>query len=707
MTPDRWRQVEQLYHSALEREGDQRAAFLTEACRGDEELQREVASLLEQTESGLLDHPLQLGPYRIEGVIGAGGMGTVYKARDTRLDRIVAVKVSAARFNARFEREAHAVAALNHPHICTLYDVGPNYLVMEYIKGEPLRGPMPVAQALPLAIQMADALDAAHREGIVHRDLKPGNVLVTKAGVKVLDFGLAKMADPASSEEEATRTVRPQTEEGTIVGTTAYMSPEQAEGKPVDARSDIFSFGAVLYEMVTGRRAFRGDTKLSVLSAILKDEPQPASSVRKDVPHELERIIARCLRKDPDRRFQHMDDLKVALEELKEESDSGRLSASAIVSVRARSKWLKWVWLAAAVAVLGAGLAAWKFLRPMPGKPPVVKRLTQDGMSSVGALSPDGKLLAYARHTPEKPDSDIWLQQVGGGRVRLTDDPGEDQMPSFSADGTSIVFRSSRRGGGIFVMPALGGEARQAAPDGELPVFSPNGSEIAYVSGEGSKRRIYIVPTGGGTPVVFQPDYICRTWPVWSPDGSQILFRGDKTFWGPNPLLIASRNGGEPKQVAGMKGGPFTIGDEPCEFNLKRQVAKMKGSPPTPWLWVGRKDRKGPEWLAVTTQQGDTSTLYKLPVSPPLRSPASRSQWHPPRTASGLRASLPTVSSCLPAGSSPPTFGSYPWTRTQAGVPAQRGRSRPATVSWTTPSHAMDPAWHLRPGQVACLATSS
>ena len=302
MRPDRWRQVESLYHSALEREAPARDAFLREACREDEELRCEVRSLLDQTESGVLNRPLQLGPYQIVGVIGAGGMGTVYQARDTRLNRMVAIKVSEARFSARFEREARAVAALNHPHICTLYDVGPNYLVMEYVEGRPLHGPMPVSEALRLAIQMADALEAAHRKGIVHRDLKPGNVLVTKSGVKVLDFGLAKMEEPAPSEEETARTARPRTEEGTIVGTTAYMSPEQAEGEPVDARSDIFSFGAVLYEMVTGRRAFRGDTKLSILSAILKEEPEPASSIRKEIPPELGRIIARCLRKDPGRR---------------------------------------------------------------------------------------------------------------------------------------------------------------------------------------------------------------------------------------------------------------------------------------------------------------------------------------------------------------------------------------------------------------------
>jgi serine/threonine protein kinase/tetratricopeptide (TPR) repeat protein len=345
MRPDRWRQVESLYHSALEREAPARDAFLREACREDEELRCEVRSLLDQTESGVLNRPLQLGPYRIVGVIGAGGMGTVYQARDTRLNRVVAIKVSEARFNARFEREARAVAALNHPHICTLYDVGPNYLVMEYVEGQPLHGPMPLSQALRLAIQIADALEAAHRKGIVHRDLKPGNVLVTESGVKVLDFGLAKMEEPASSEEEPARTARPRTEEGVIVGTTAYMSPEQAEGKPVDARSDIFSFGAVLYEMVTGRRAFRGDTKLSILSAILKDEPEPASTLRKEIPQELERIITRCLRKNPERRFQHMDDLKVALEQLKEDSDKGTLVTPASILPKRRLRPSTWALL--------------------------------------------------------------------------------------------------------------------------------------------------------------------------------------------------------------------------------------------------------------------------------------------------------------------------------------------------------------------------
>ncbi len=288
-------------------------------------------------------------------------MGTVYQARDTRLDRIVAIKVSDKRFSNRFEREARAVAAVNHPHICTLYDVGPNYLVMEYVEGEPLEGPMPVPQALRLAVEMADALDAAHSKGIIHRDLKPGNILVTKVGVKILDFGLAKIKEPAFNEAESTQTVSTKTEEGILLGTTAYMSPEQVQGKLVDARSDIFSFGAVLYEMLTGKHAFRGDSKLSILSAILEKEPEPISLVRKGIPTELERIVARCLRKDADRRFQHMADLKVALEELKERSESVVLNVARV----GRKRELWWLWFAGPVAAITVAVGGW-FWRSSP-----------------------------------------------------------------------------------------------------------------------------------------------------------------------------------------------------------------------------------------------------------------------------------------------------------------------------------------------------
>ena len=274
-TQDAGDRVEELFQGALEYKGSQALAFLDGACP-DPELRREVQALLDQSNEGLLDRPAaaliagaSLGPYRILELIGAGGMGTVYKAQDMRLDRTVAIKFSGLRFSDRFEREARAIAALNHPHICTLHDVGPNYLVMEYVEGKPLRGPIPAEQALALAAQLLDALDAAHRKGIVHRDLKPDNIPVTRSGVKVLDFGLAKMPPPLAAGKDTV------TQKGAIVGTLRYMSPEQVQGKETDARSHIFSFGVVLYEMLTGRRPFNCDTSAGPMAAILSGNPRP------------------------------------------------------------------------------------------------------------------------------------------------------------------------------------------------------------------------------------------------------------------------------------------------------------------------------------------------------------------------------------------------------------------------------------------------
>src|SRR5580658_4155319 len=238
----------------------------------------------------------KLGPYEILAPIGAGGMGEVWKATDTRLGRTVAIKVLNGAHSDRFEQEARAIAALNHPHICTLYDIGPDYLVMEHIEGAPLKGPLPVDEALRLALQMAGALEAAHAKGITHRDLKPANILVTKEGVKLLDFGLSKGVDST----DTTRTI-----EGTILGTPSYMAPEQIEGKPCDARSDVFSFGAVLYEMLAGSRAFEG------MASVLRDDPRRLETT----PPALERIVMRCLEKQAARRFQSMAELREALQQ--------------------------------------------------------------------------------------------------------------------------------------------------------------------------------------------------------------------------------------------------------------------------------------------------------------------------------------------------------------------------------------------------------
>ena len=324
MDPARWRRVEEIYQAAAERKPEERAAFLAMACAGDEDLRREVESLLAQPSAdGMLDRPAwepdaarltvgrRVAHYQIQEKLGEGGMGVVYKASDTRLGRSVALKFVKAQFSRRWEREARAVAALNHPHIATLYEVGEHegspYLAMELVEGRPLKGPLPVKQAIEYGIQIADALAAAHAAGIVHRDLKPGNILVTEKGsVKLLDFGLAKLAEqegaPASTQTAG------------LVGTPGYLAPEQIEGQPADTRSDIFAFGCILYELLSGHRAFPGETIAAALAATATTEPKPLEGVAK----RLDELVRRCLRKDPARRFQHMDDVKVELEELKQ-----------------------------------------------------------------------------------------------------------------------------------------------------------------------------------------------------------------------------------------------------------------------------------------------------------------------------------------------------------------------------------------------------
>jgi predicted Ser/Thr protein kinase len=382
----------------------------------------------------------QLGPYIIEAPVGAGGMGEVYRARDPRLDRIVAVKVSTVEFSERFEREARAVAALNHPHICTLHDVGPNYLVMEYIEGKPLEGPLPLDEALRYAIQIADALDAAHRKGVVHRDLKPANILVTKAGVKLLDFGLAKVTRSGAVPEGATRTLD-LTTEGTILGTFQYMSPEQLEGREADARSDMFAFGAVLYELTTGRKAFEGKSHASLIAAILEHDPPPAPVLQSALP--LDRIIRKCLAKDPDERWQTARDLKDELRWIAQQVPQAPPAAE-----RKRA-YLAW---AAIALVLVAGLTSviWS-TRPRQAAPPrtTIRFLVQPpantwldrAITSRGfALSPEGGQIALVARGLDQPQPLVWIRALDSLKARPI--AGTEGVYSlfWSADSRFVIF---------------------------------------------------------------------------------------------------------------------------------------------------------------------------------------------------------------------------------------------------------------------------
>jgi serine/threonine protein kinase/tetratricopeptide (TPR) repeat protein len=394
MSDSRWQRVEEIFHQAAELAPEARSAFLDQVCAGDEPLRREVESLLahDAEDGSTLANAVAdaagstvtmvedlsgrtIGPYQVLGRIGAGGMGVVYKARDTELGRTVAIKVLPADCLSdpdrkhRFIREAKAASALNHPNIVTIYTIthegGAECIVMEYVEGRTLaetipKGGLPLKEALPIAIEIADAMAAAHGAGIVHRDLKPSNIMLTGSGrVKVLDFGLAKLAGNSESPQQSQST-----EAGRVVGTAAYMSPEQAQGRKVDGRTDIFSFGCVLYEMVAGRRAFQAESTLSTLAAILHDEPVPLGG---DTPHDLAMVVARCLRKDPARRFQHMDDVKVALEELKEESDSGKAAAAQVPTRPRNRRFPRPALAAAAVLVLAAGsVFLWRRIQATP-----------------------------------------------------------------------------------------------------------------------------------------------------------------------------------------------------------------------------------------------------------------------------------------------------------------------------------------------------
>ena len=498
-----------------------------------------------------------LGHYRIESKIGQGGMGVVYKAQDTHLDRPVAVKVLPPEATAnperirRFVQEAKAASALNHPNIITIYDIdqadGVYFMAMEFVAGRNLgerigRKALRAEEAVRYAVQIAAALERAHAAGIVHRDLKPGNVMVTEDGlVKVLDFGLALLTRLAeASDAEATLTQAARTEDGVILGTVAYMSPEQAEGKKLDARSDIFSFGSVLYEMVSGRRAFAGESMASTWSAILTKQPQPVREIVAEVPRDVERVIGLCLEKDAARRLQHMGDAKILLERVAPEAEAAPVTAKSRRPAAA---------LAAAALVVSSA-AGWWWMRRSPtpaAPPPVLTRLTSDsGLSTDPSLSRDGKLLAFASDRSGDGHLDIWVKQVAGGQpIRLTNAPVDDHQPAFSPDGSQIVYRSERTdGAGLYVVPALGGEPRLLAPHGRNPRFSPDGKSIAYWTGEPhTLGKIHLVSATGGAPRELAPPL--AGYPIWSPDGKRLLFLRSDQFQAGFEWWIASVGSGE------------------------------------------------------------------------------------------------------------------------------------------------------------------
>ena len=472
---------------------------------------------------------VKLGPYEVLSLIGAGGMGEVYKACDTRLDRIVAIKTSNEKFSERFEREARAVAALNHPHICQLYDVGPNYLVMEYIEGTTLKGPLPLDVALKYAAQICDALDAAHKKGITHRDLKPGNILVTKNDIKLLDFGLAKMAQPVTLTVDATMTL-PLTGKNEIVGTPHYMSPEQlnaqATGKEIDARSDIFSFGLVLYEMLTGKRATDGVSLASVIAAIME---RPAPSIRAIAPASLDRVLKKCLEKDPEQRWQTARDLKDELEWLATAPAENAPPQTA--RTEERSPLRHWPVLVGIAIAAVAMVASWALRKPQPPSTPrlrVILDSSSRGASQVGrnaVFSADGSKIAYSS------DNAVYVRQIDSADPRQI---AESAIPAaWSPDGRFVLLNSA---GELVKVPAGGGAAQRIAAIPDFfrgAAWNRDGTILL-----GTEEKMMRVSENGG-PLV--PITAVAAWyPTLLPDGKHYLFLGGRGGVTEEAIYLAS-----------------------------------------------------------------------------------------------------------------------------------------------------------------------
>lgn len=531
MTPERWRQIEDLYHAARERgagvlsdvepEVRQQVEQLLAQDSGGHILDQAAAELLDESTQTFLAPGTQLGPYQIENVLGVGGMGQVYRAMDSRLGRAVAIKISHERFSTRFEREGRAIAALNHPHICTLYDVGPNYLVMEMVEGETLaarlkKGRLSIEQTIQYGSQVADALAAAHAKGIIHRDLKPNNVMLAKSGVKVLDFGLAK-----SHKDETLTGSR------MVMGTPAYMAPEQREGKESDARTDIYALGLMLYEMATAQRC-PVDGELITLNSL---------------PSQFVHVVKRCLASDPDNRWHTARDLKLELDWILPTGNI--LPTLAQNPINRRRTWT----VLAALLLAAVALAAWRlwhtdYFWRNPLADAQVTRLTDfEGDEQAASISMDGKFVLFI--SDRAGSADAWVGQANMGTfVNLT----QGRFPrifdataysgGFSADGSQVWLRggvaNSASPEGVWIVPTLGGTPRRFLDAPAVNVaWSPDGSRIAYFTGAAGDP-IFVADANVGNPrQVFRSatgDH--NHYPTWSPGGRFIYFvRNLRDVW--------------------------------------------------------------------------------------------------------------------------------------------------------------------------------
>ena len=586
----RWKRVKSLFEAAMDQAPEDRSGFLDRVCAEDPSLRAEVEALLGSHERAgdFLEKPVlhwphgederplveigqMLGHYRLEEKLGQGGMGIVYRAVDTHLDRPVAIKVLPMLFLAdpertkRFVQEAKAASALNHPNVVTIHDIsnsdGIDFIAMEYVEGKPLSElispKMGLAEALRYSTQIADALAAAHAAGVVHRDVKPANIMITPRGmVKLLDFGLAKLTEPDADSSD-----RPTSRLGMVIGTPSYMSPEQVAGKPVDWRSDIFSFGCVFYEMVTGRAAFLEDTEFDTLVAVESSDAIPVSQLTRGVPPDIDRLIRLCLRKDPAKRFQSAHDLKIALEDLNENPvEHTQVSAPATVFRGARFR-KRLAAGAAGVLIIVAAVFAGTWLFEPASAPPGQPRLFTGypGIEAEPAFSPDGKQLAFVWNGQSQDNYDIYVKPVRSGfRRQLTTSGARDHSPAWAPDGRQLAFlRESAGGHKLLVVPAGGGPERELATSKAAGIamglaWHPDGKTIAFVDkvslSEASGISLFSIDTRRKraltTPPALSGD---DSYPVFSPDGTQLAFI--RNLDGQGVVHVVAASGGEPRLI--------------------------------------------------------------------------------------------------------------------------------------------------------------
>jgi eukaryotic-like serine/threonine-protein kinase len=698
MTPERYQRISELYHAALEFEAEERAAFLDQSCAGDDALRREIESLIasDQQAADFIAAPAltvaarllatsetdamigqMVGRYKILSLLGAGGMGRVYLAQDSQLERQVALKFLPEYFShdkeqvQRLRREARSASALNHPNIAHIYEIGEadgqSFIAMEYVEGDTLgekihREKTDLKRLLEWLAQVADGLAKAHAAGVVHRDLKPDNVMVTRDGyAKILDFGLAKVVEPPqaartdSDQSEAATAMLPQlSQPGVMMGTVGYMSPEQAQAKKVDLRSDIFSFGCILYEAATGRRPFQGESAIDSLHKTVYEPAPPVRELNPAAPPELQRIVRRCLMKDPDERYQSIKDVAIELRELRREKESGEpelhrsaatslpssastggtgpeaatgdlsapratSSAEYLINEIRKHKWRLPVLALVVAALAGAGFGLYKFFGrgtdARLGAPLKVTPLTSSPyIERDVAFSPDGKQIAYT-WTGEKNDSvDIYVKLIGaGGPLRLTNtpgfetkNPGAEMSPAWSPDGRYIAFlRGKGEGLGIYIIPALGGAERKLADaykrtstaiTPQALDWSPDGRTIAVVdkTSEDEPWALFLisVETGERRRLTQPPaGYEGDQFVSFSPDGSRLAFV--RSHFAAGDIYTVAVAGGEPVRIT------------------SDETAVINGLAWTP---------NGSELIFSSDRGGGDSTLWRVPAAggPPV-----------------------------------------------------------------------------------------